>query len=262
MWMRTGWGFLVLAFGWASLAQAEFDHSHARLTAVLREHVSHGLVDYAGLHASPQGLAEYLDELAAVSEREFNSWVVAERLAYLINLYNAQVLQMVVEAYPVRGIRNVGGWFGPAWNERPVVRLFGARVTLEILERNYLRRHYAEPAIHLALVRATLGSPPLRSEAYVPDRLYGQFLDQGRNFLGTPPNNRIDVRRRRLHLSPIFRWYEEDFARKAGSIAAYVRIYLAQDVEEALRNERFAIRYTDYDWSLNDLNPKKKRPAS
>jgi hypothetical protein len=242
-----------------SPARAEFDHAHPRYAAVLRDHVREGLVDYAGLKVHPEPLAAYLDELAAVTEREFNSWVVAERLSFMINLYNAQVLQLVADHYPVSGIRRIGGWFGTPWNERPVVRLFGNRITFDILVDNYMRRHYAEPAIHLALVCATRGAPPLRDEPYVPDRLYDQFLDQGRAFLVRAPGNRIDLEGRRLYLSPVFQRYQEDFERKAGSVAAYVRIYVAPDLGEALRRERFSIRYTDYDWALNDQTPQRRR---
>lgn len=258
---RCGAGRLTMAVALLAAplaARAEFDHSHPRYAEVLRAHVAEGLVDYAGLKAHPEGLRTYLDELAAVPEREFNSWVVAERLSFLINLYNAQILQLVADHYPVRHIRKVGGWFGPPWNEQPVVRIFGNTITFDILELNYLRRPYAEPAVHLALVRATRGAPPLRSEPYVPDRLYDQLLDQGRRYLTTPPN-RIDVARRRLYLPQVFRWYEEEFTRKAGSVPAYVRIYFGPEVEQALGRERFSIRFTEYDWLLNDQSPHHRR---
>lgn len=242
---------------WAGLcalaAAAEpFDHAHTLYDGVLRRVVRDGLVDYRALKADPQDLKRYLDTLAEVAEGEFGSWTVPQRLAYLINLYNAQTLQLVVDHYPVRSIKRTAGWFGDPW-KLSIVRLFGNRVTLDIVEHNLIRRHYAEPAVHFALVRGTRGSPPLRGEAYVPDRLYDQLLDQGRAFLASPPRNRIDAGKRRLYLSPVFKWYADDFTRKAGSVQAYVRIYFPEEVAAVMQRGGFSIRYTDYDWSLNDL---------
>lgn len=228
-----------------------FDHSHARLAVLLRDCVSGGVVDYRALKARRAELSAYLDEMAAVREREFNAWVVPERLAYLINLHNAQVLAMVTDRYPVRSFRRVTGWFGGDPAEQPVVRLFGNRTTLNVIVDKMLRRHYAEPAIHFALCAAARGGPPLRNEPYVPERLYEQFADQGRLFLATAPWNRVDVERRRLYLSPIFKWYRADFERRAGSLDAYVRIYLREDLAQAMRDRSFSVRFTSYDSSLN-----------
>lgn len=244
--------------GAAPVEAPGFDHRHTRLAALLERHVRDGAVDYRGLKRDRAELAGYLDELAGVKEREFNSWVVPERLAYLINLHNAQVLLMVVDRYPVGRFSRVTGWFGGDPREKPVVRLFGNTTTLNVIVHNMLRRHYAEPAIHFALCSAARGGPPLRPEPYLPDRIYEQFADQGRTFLSTGPWNRVDVPHRKLYLSPVFKWYREDFVRKAGSLDAYVRIYLRDDLAQAMRDRRFAVRFTSYDHGLNDV-PRARR---
>ncbi len=232
-----------------ALAQ-EFDHTHAALAAILQQHVRDGLVDYRALSQHPEALNQYLDQLAAVSERTFNGWVIPKRLAYLINLYNATVLKMVADAYPVRTFQRVSGWFGDPFTE-PTVRLFGARITLTILRDNIMRRHYAEPGIHFALVPAARGSPPLRNEPYQPDRLYEQLEDQVRLFLADSHNNKIDLARERLELSPIFRRFQEDFIQRAGSVRVYLQPYLPA----GQRAGDFSIRYRSFDDALNDLHP-------
>ncbi len=200
-------------------------HTHAAFAAILQQHVRDGLVDYRALSEHPEALQQYLDQLAAVSERTFNGWVIPKRLAYLINLYNATVLKMVADAYPVRSFQRVSGWFGDPFTE-PSVRLFDARITLTILRDNIMRRHYAEPGIHFALVPAARGAPPLRNEPYQPDRLYEQLEDQVRVFLADPHNNEINLARERLELSPIFKRFQEDFVQRAGSVRVYLQPYL------------------------------------
>lgn len=230
----------------------EFDHTHAAYADLLKTVVKDGLVDYRALRANPEPLRRYLDELAAVSERTFNGWDIPQRLSYLINLYNATVLSMVADRYPVGSFKRVAGWFGDPFT-KPVVRLFGNRITLTILRDNILRRHYAEPAVHFGLVPAARGAPPLRAEPYVPARLYDQLDDQLGRFLADAHNNEVDLVRGRLELSPIFRWYKADFDLRAGSVEDYLRTWLSK----SSRVTDFSIRYRSYDWKLNDLHPRR-----
>lgn len=243
-------GVFLAGAGGAGAQSEPFDHQHSTLAKVLQLHVKDGLVDYRALSENPGDLNRYLDQLAAVPERTFQSWVIPQRLAFLINLHNATVLKMVADRYPIPSFQRVSGLFRDPW-EQPTVRVFGANITLAILRDNMLRRHYAEPAIHFALVPAALGAPMLRAEPYTPDRLYEQLEDQGRAYLNDFRRNRIDRTGNRLTLSPVFRWYNEDFVKRAGSLEAYVKPYLSAE----LGSRDFSIRYGSYDWALNDQHP-------
>lgn len=246
-------GLLLGMFLGARPARAQdIDHTHAAYAAILGEVVQDGRVDYRALHQKPEALNRYLDEMATVSERTFDGWDIPHRLSYLINLHNATVLKMVADRYPVRSFKRVAGWFGDPFT-KPVVRLFGNRITLTILRDNIMRRHYAEPAIHFGLVPAARGAPPLREEPYVPDRLYEQLDDQLERFLADEHNNRVDRVQGRLQLSPIFRWYKADFEWRAGSVEDYLRPHLAKGGPP----QDYSVSYRSYDWSLNDLHPRK-----
>ncbi|MBI2193368.1 MAG: DUF547 domain-containing protein [Planctomycetes bacterium] len=229
----------------------DFDHQHRAWGQVLRAHVQDGLADYAGLKAARDGLDAYLDLLASVSEARFARWRSEEQQAFLINLYNAATVHLIIDHYPVGSIKEIGSLLKGPWSQ-PVVRLFSEKVTLDHVEHERLRKTYDEPRIHFALVCAAKGCPPLRSEPYVPDRLDEQLEDQGRKFLGTPGRNFVDGKNRTLHLSPIFKWYATDFEKKAGSVMAYVRPFFSKEVSEKLGRGDFDIAYTNYDWSLND----------
>lgn len=232
-----------------------FDHSHAAFDAVLKAHVRDGWVDYARLKANPRPLRAYLDQLAAVSEAEFNRWPGKERFAFLSNLYNASTLALIVDHYPVKSIKDIGGFLKGPWDQ-PAVRLFGNVTTLNHVEHEIIRKRYYDPRAHFALVCAARGCPPLRAEAYVAARLDEQLDNQGRIFLSQTNKNRVDAGSRVLYLSPIFKWFSGDFEQKSGSILRFVEPYLSEQDRRTVSNGDFKIRYTDYDWSLNDQTRK------
>ena len=66
--------------------------------------------------------------------------------------------------------------------------------------------------------------------------------------------SRLEPERGVLTLSPIFDWFEEDFA-PAGGALGFVHPYLPEATRAWLaRNEgRVRLAYFDYDWSLNAL---------
>lgn len=245
----------LLAAPLVRAGEAAYEAQYAHLLAT---YVRAGLVDYAGLVASSNSLEECRRSFAAVSEREFSGWTVPQRLAYLINYYNLTVLKIASDDYPLSSIRKAGGWFSGSPFEWNAVELFGHRITLNILLRNYIRRDYAEPGVHLALCQGARGSPPLRSEPYTGEQLYAQLEDQARLFLERPPHNRIDRERKRMHLSPVFRWYADEFIRKAGSVEAYIRIISPEQWGIRDMPGRFSVSYSDFDWRLNDAAPRRK----
>jgi len=227
---------------------ADFDQSSAIFDGVLKQYVKNAHVDYAALKAHPQDMNRYLDQVAAVSKTDFKKWSEPQQIAFLINAYNAYTLRLIIEHFPLKSIKDIGGWFRGPWDQ-PVVKLFGETINLNTLEHKILRVDYAEPRIHFALVCAAKGCPPLRSEAYVADRLNEQLDDQAKHFLANPAKNRVDVANQTVYLSPIFKWYGVDFEKKSGSVLAALKPYWPS---KAIGTDDFKIRYTDYDWSLNE----------
>ncbi len=263
-----GWSAVLIfavLFSMAAIAGAvEFDRAHSGYEALLKQYVSNGRVDYKGLkEAGSKTLERYLDEIAAVTEARFNGWTESERLAFLINLYNAATLKLIVDHYPLKSIKDIGSFFKGPW-DRPVVRLFGRTITLDNLEHDIIRKQYGEPRIHLALVCAAKSCPPLRSEVYLASRLETQLDDQSRSFLATPAGLRIEPGRKIVYFSSIFKWYGKDFIERfsprsgfAGldktekAVANFCSRYLSASQRDYLKAGKYSIEYLDYDWSLN-----------
>lgn len=232
-------------------AQAgEFDHTHTAFTAILQSSVANQRVDYAALKNNAAPLAAYLGSLAAVKEKEFNGWSKEQRLAYLINLYNAATVKLVVENYPVKSIKKIGSVLKGPWDQE-VVPFFGKTVTLNHIEHEVIRAKFGEPRVHFALVCAAVGCPPLRSEAFTADRLGTQMDEQGRIFLATASKNRVDAAAGTLYLSPIFDWFKKDFTDKAGSVEKFVAPYFPEAERKVILGGKLKVKFTDYDWSLN-----------
>lgn len=230
-------------------ASSEFDHSHKQLDELLRANVKAERVNYKALKADPSKLNSYLGQLAAVSETKFKTWDEEQQLAMLINLYNAATLKLIIDHYPVKGIKDIGGLFKQPWDIESLT-LFGKTATLDHLEHEILRKNYGEPRVHFAIVCAAKSCPALRPSAYTPENLDAQLREQGEKFLRDRTKNRIDAGKKTIYLSKVFKWFDEDFE-EAGTVIDFVKPYFGASESKPLNND-FKIRYTSYDWSLNE----------
>jgi len=245
--------FIVLSIHIAADASAAdttsgpFDHTHALYANVLGEYVKDGSVNYAGIKSDPDNLKNYLNQTSAITKEKFYTWTREQQLAFLINVYNAETMDIVQENYPVVSIKDIAKDSGGPW-EQPVVQIFGENITLNALEHKIIRKNYPEPRIHFALVCAAKGCPVLIDKPYLGETLKDQLEDQTRVFLADTQKNSIDTKTKTLNLSPVFDWFSEDFVKESGSVIAFVNPYLGGKA-----GNDFKIEYTSYDWTLNDM---------
>lgn len=248
---------VVLALALCCSAQAVTADYEQQFAELLGAYVHDGRVDYTELKKNAEQLETCRRAFAKVTAREFEGWIVPQRLAYLVNYYNLTVLTIVVEDYPLKSIRKAGGWFSGDPFEWRVVELFSHRISLNTLLGNYMLRDYADPGVLLAISQGARGSAPLRSEPYTSERFYAQIQDQARVFLQKSPN-RIDTKEKRMYLPPIFRSHTKAFVRKAGSVEAYVREISPEEWSLRDATGRWSISFNRFDWRLNDTTPQQK----
>lgn len=242
-----------------------FDHSHRDFNRLLEKYVSSGLVDYRGILEEEELLYRYTTSLAAVDQATVQGWSREKQLAFWINAYNALTIQAIIRRYPIRS-RSLVGLFFPrnsilqisgVWN-RLTFEVGGRSLTLGEIEHKILRKNFAEPRIHFAIVCASSSCPALRPEAYRFDILQAQLHDQAVRFINDPNRgSRFDTEKKRLHVSKIFKWFEEDFANDQTAenpITAYIRPYLRNSViaDALAENGEIRLSYLPYDWSLNE----------
>ena len=262
----------------ASAAAQGFDHEHRAWTALLAKHVvvvdgsRASQVRYAGFRQDRAQLKGYLDALSGVSAQEFSGWTKPQQIAFLVNAYNAFTVEKVLTRYPdLKSIRDFGRMIGNPFRDR-FFRLLGREFSLDAIEHDTLRRPgaYDEPRVHFAVNCASIGCPMLREEAYVAGRLDAQLEEQARRFLSDRSRNGYDPATGTLEVSRIFDWFKEDwtsgyrgFDGKAAPIRSreeYFARYaplLAETAsgQQAIREHKAALRFLEYDWTLNDAKP-------
>ena len=151
-------------------------------------------------------------------------------------------MKMVLDHWPLEGIRDVGSLFSPLWKQ-PAGILGGKAVTLDELEHRVLRP-MGDPRIHFAIVCASVSCPDLRTEPYTAARLNSQLDDQVEGFLANPAKG-SRVEQQHIRLSKIFDWFKQDFSR-TGGVKTFIRHYRPE------LPEQLPVRADlNYDWSLN-----------
>lgn len=243
-----------------------FDQDYSRWDAVLKKYVAvdaggtRSAVRYGDLKANPVAFRAMLDEFSAVSQAEFDRWPKAQKLAFLINAYNAFTIDLVLGKYPdLKSIKDLGGLFTTPWEIR-FIPLLGGIKSLDDIEQRLIRAPgvFDEPRIHVALVCASIGCPMLRPEAYKAAMLDDQLDDATRRFLSDRTRNHYASNEKTLYLSKIFDWYGRDFSRDGERsdrpLLEFLGPYAAalELPPDEIRNGGVSIRYLSYDWRLND----------
>jgi hypothetical protein len=233
---------------------AAFDHQHQPWTELLQDHVRDGVVDYARLHRDDAPLLRrYLDRLEAACADDYATWTRDQKLAFWINAYNAYTLRLILDHYPIDGIRSIGWLPGAAFRREfiPMQKLRGAVLSLQTIEDEILRTELAEPRIHFAVVCASRSCPALASAAYTADALDARLDAAARGFLADSTKNRWNPTTRTLELSAIFQWFKVDFEKAAGTVIAFVGRYVEPSVAAEIREPGVEVRFLPYDWTLN-----------
>jgi len=208
-------------------------------------------VDYPGLLAEPRW-KKLVARLAAVDPAEIETR--EERLAFWINAYNILAIEVVLGAYPVESIRDIGSFFSPVW-KKEAGHIGGKPRSLHEIEHEILRP-MGEPRIHAAIVCASISCPDLRREPFEAKRLDAQLDEQLRRWLANPQKgSRLDKTSETLTVSSIFRWFDEDFGARGG-VLEFIEPYLPAASRSWLAGREGQVRldWFDYDWNLNDWN--------
>lgn len=259
--MKRRWVLLMVLL--SGQAQAQFDHGHAALDGLLNKHV-HWLpdnrqsrVDYAAFKADRAVLKGVLDAMSALPKAEFDSWSREQRMAFLINAYNAFTVELILTKYPdLKSIKDLGSFVQSPWKKK-FFSLLGEPRHLDWIEHEQLRPLYDDPRVHAAVNCASIGCPALRNEAFTAARLEVQLDDGMVRFLGDRTRNRVNGGQ--LEVSAIFKWFKEDFEKghkgfsKVEDVFAKFAVQLSDKPEEQarLRGKTLPVKYLDYDWSLN-----------
>lgn len=247
--MKIKYSFILLFISLSSFSQQK-SIDHSAWTSLLKKHLNaKNMVNYKGMQADLPKLDAYLAMLSANAPEK--KWATNEKLAFWINAYNAFTVKLILDYYQngkLKSIKDIGTIIpipriNDGWSKK-FIKIGNKTLSLNNIEHDIIRKEFAEPRIHAAVVCAAKSCPPLRNEAFTAIQLHAQLDDQMRDFINDPTKN--SVKSNAATLSPIFDWYGSDFTKTkplAVWINKYAKTKLAADAK---------INFGDYDWELND----------
>ncbi len=198
---------------------------------------------------------EALDSyLKALADTPISAYSRPVQMAYWINLYNALTVQVVLDHYPTKSIRDIDispGLFsdGP-WGKK-LLTIEGEKVSLDDIEHQILRPIWKDPRIHYAVNCASIGCPNLQPMPFDADALDRQLDDAAIDFVNH--QRAVSLQNGKVIVSSIYQWFRGDFGATDQDVLAHLKAYASPDL--AMKLESFTSIDDDaYDWRLNDIS--------
>lgn len=218
--------------------------NHQNWSNLLKKYVDEkGKVNYDGFIKDSTELSAYLD---LVSHNPPNkNWTEQTQLSYWINAYNAFTIKLIIDNYPLKSIKEIGGGL-PMINSPWDIKFFkigNVPFDLNTIEHEILRKKFDEPRIHFAINCASSSCPKLRNEAYSEQKLESQLEDQADDFINNSRKNSINELETKV--SKIFDWFKSDFTRNT-DLVSFISRY------NASINAENKVEYLEYNWNLNN----------
>jgi len=214
---------------------------HKPWDALLSKYLENERVDYPAWQNDGAGMAKLDRYLGTLATLKLDQLTRDQRLAYWINLYNAAMVDVVLDRYEPGYTVSENNWgvFKEEFIDSPE-----GKVSLDGIEHEIIRKRWDEPGIHAALVCGAVSCPPLIHDAYTGATVQKTLEANLKRWINNPARNQIDHDTRTLRLSSIFDWYAKDFGGK-DNLANFVNNYTDRDVSG------YSVAFLDYDWSLN-----------
>jgi hypothetical protein len=200
-----------------------------------QEYAIEGNIKYNDLKQDRTELKSLVD---FIGETDLNSVDLYRRKAYLINCYNLLVINAVLETYPIEKVSDTNKFFKK--NKHKVGK---EMMTLDHLEYKIIFKKYKDPRLHFVLVCAAKACPPIPSFAYTPGDLNNQINRQCQLALDNPSFLYLEQETNMVKLSPIFKWYKEDFF---PSIPEFINAHRSEKIPMD-----YSLGFYEYDWTLN-----------
>ncbi len=247
---------------------------YKKYAVLLNEFVDdEGMVDYNSLRRNRDNIKDILNLYAKFDPNKFNAMTKKDKIAFWLNAYNIQMLNVITRNYPIESTRIMRIIWPPTsirhidgiWQTRFIV--MDEEFTLNEVEQRFFGKEFNEPRVFLALTHASRSSPPLNSEPYYGEKLYRQLDDQAKKFLSGEKAFRIDKDKASVALSAIFQptWHGKYFTDKYGTdkkfksyepvqraVLNFVSGYIPQGDVNYLELESYEVKFIRYDWRLND----------
>ncbi len=197
-----------------------------------------------------QSLKKYILSLEAVDVPTLNR---SEQFAFWVNLYNAKTIDVILDHYPTKSIRDIDispGLFanGP-WGKK-LVTVNDLNLSLDDIEHKILRGLWKDPRVHYAVNCASIGCPNLAKTAYTGENLESMLNVGAKAFINSPRG--VKVSGNSITASKIYSWFKKDFGSSEKNILKHIQQYASTGLAKKL-DGRTDISSYEYNWDLNDV---------
>jgi hypothetical protein len=228
-------------------------------------------VNYSRL-AQSRSYQEHKQLVSRLNTFDYHSLISREsRLAFWINLYNALVLDAVIQEKITSSVTE--SWLGMmSFFQKAAYLISGDRFSLTDIEHGILRANSGFPylpgphfssrdprrlgliepmdsRIHFALNCASNSCPPIG--VYSPEFIDQQLDLAALSFINA--DSVLDLANQTISVSMIFRWYQIDFGGKSGIFKTLEKYLELPEGEgrQPLNLSGFRLKFHPYDWGLN-----------
>ncbi|MFP5470818.1 MAG: DUF547 domain-containing protein [Bacteroidia bacterium] len=210
--------------------------SHEQWESLLKLYVNvPGNVNYEGFKRDKDKLESYVSYLKSMPIQD--EWTDDAKKAYWLNIYNAYVVKIVVDNYPVKSINDIKNAFGQK------VILIGEKDIYSLNDVEDMLRKMKDPRVHFGMTKAAMSSPKLSNIAFTYENVDKRLEALAINFLNTPNKNMISTEE--VKLNEIFKTYAKDFPSK-GALIDFLNKYARAEIDAKAK-----ISYLEFNWNLN-----------
>ncbi len=227
---------------------------HSAWGALLKKYVK---TDKAGLNRFAYGKVSAEDKktlkkyIAGLAKLEITDRARNVQLAYWINLYNALTVDVVLDHYPVKSIRDIdisGLLANGPWG-KALITIEGEEITLDDIEHQILRPIWKDPRIHYGVNCASIGCPNLLKTPFTGKTAQAQLDRAASDYVNSPRG--LTIKNGKATVSKLYEWFAYDFGNSEQGVIKHLLRYATPDRAAALKMSG-RISDTAYDWSLNE----------
>ncbi|MGJ8655466.1 MAG: DUF547 domain-containing protein [Akkermansiaceae bacterium] len=216
--------------------------AYSNYNTLLKKYAKADGVNYKSWAANTADKKELDKLLAQWSKVDSTKLAKKEQAAFRINLYNAAMLDTVLDHYPLKSVTKLGAKEFAIFDAK-IIKTPNGTISLNTLEKKVLLKDFHDPRIHFAVNCASVSCPPLRSEAFNAGDLESQLNEQAIQFSNS--SRAVVMSGSNAKYSQLFQWYEKDFGTKNPAI------YLNKFRTKKL-NTKTDISWIPYNWDLNE----------
>lgn len=198
-----------------------------------------GKVKYAAFKKSPGELMYILNN---IEKLKLDKEEKDTKIAFWINAYNLLVIRNVIENYPLKSVKFVTGFFEKKF------QIADNEYSLNEIEE-LLSILMKDPGLHFVLANGTNGGNRLLNSAYLPETVMYQVSYQLKTSINKSGFIKVDKDTKSVELPLIFETHKSDFVTQYYNQIDFLNVFLDKKIDN-----KSAINFTKFDWSLNEIN--------